>query len=129
MPRVKSGVTRSRRHSKVLKQTKGFRGTNNRLYKRAKEALLHAGKYAYIGRKLRKRDMRKLWILRINAALKEIDETFQYSRFMNALKKAGISLNRKMLSETAIADFKTFKDVVVASALKGTGAKKQIEQK
>ncbi|MCB9813667.1 MAG: 50S ribosomal protein L20 [Pseudomonadales bacterium] len=123
MPRVKSGTTRSKRHKKVLNLTKGFRGTNNRLYKRAKEALLHAGKYAYIGRKLRKRDMRKLWILRINAAIKEIDETMQYSRFINALKNANISINRKMLSEIAIADFRTFKDIVSASSLKGTEKK------
>lgn len=115
MPRVKTGVTRRRRHKKVLKLTKGFRGTNSRLFKRANEALLHAGKYAYVGRKLRKRDMRKLWILRINAAIKEVDETLKYSRFMNALKKADISLNRKMLSEIAIADFKTFKNIVAAS--------------
>ena len=73
--------------------TRGFRGANNRLYKRAKEALLHAGKYAYIGRKLRKRDMRSLWIVRINAALKSVDETIQYSRFMNAMKKANIGIN------------------------------------
>lgn len=115
MPRVKTGVTRRRRHKKVLKQTKGFRGTNSRLFKRAKEALLHAGHYAYVGRKLRKRDMRKLWILRINAAVKEVDETMKYSRFMNGLKKANISLNRKMLAEIAVSDFKTFKDIVAAS--------------
>jgi len=122
MSRVKSGTTRANRHRKVLKLTKGFRGTNNRLYKRAKEALLHAGKYAYIGRKLRKRDMRKLWILRINAALKEVEETFQYSRFLNALKKTSISLNRKMLSEIAIADFRTFKSIVTASNLESTSS-------
>ncbi|NCN51350.1 MAG: 50S ribosomal protein L20 [Candidatus Pacebacteria bacterium] len=112
MPRVKTGVTRHRRHKKVLKLTKGFRGTNNRLYKRASEALLHAGQYAYIGRKLRKRDMRKLWILRVSAAVKEADETLNYSRFMNLLKKADIQLNRKMLSELAIADFSAFKSLV-----------------
>jgi large subunit ribosomal protein L20 len=115
MPRVKTGTTRARRHKKVLKLTKGFRGTNNRLYKRAKEALLHAGHYAYVGRKLRKRDMRKLWILRINAAVREVDETMKYSRFINALKNANISLNRKMLSEIAISDFRTFKDIVAVS--------------
>lgn len=120
MPRVKSGITRSKRHKKVLKLTKGFRGANSKLYKRAKEALLHAGQYAYIGRKLRKRDMRKLWILRINAAIKEIDEKMQYSRFINALKKTNISINRKMLAEIAVADFKTFKDIVAKSTLKGT---------
>jgi len=116
MSRVKTGVTRRRRHKKVLKLTKGFRGTNNRLYKRAKEALLHAGHYAYVGRKLRKRDMRKLWILRINAALHEMGEGLKYSRFINNLKKANISLNRKMLSEVAINDFETFKQVIAKSS-------------
>ncbi len=112
MPRTKTGFTRHRRHQKVLKLTKGFRGANNRLYKRAHEALLHAGQYAYIGRKLRKRDMRALWITRISAGLHTVDESLQYSRFMNALKKANIALNRKMLSEMATADFNTFKQVV-----------------
>lgn len=112
MPRVKTGIIRRKRHKKVLDATKGFRGANNRLYKRAKEALLHAGQYAYVGRKLRKRDMRKLWILRINAALKEVGENLQYSRFINALKKMNIQLDRKILSEMAISDFKTFKEVV-----------------
>ncbi len=112
MPRVKTGVVRRRRHKKVLAQTKGFRGTNNRLYKRAKEALLHAGQYAYIGRKLRKRDQRKLWIIRINAALQQVDATLKYSWFINAMKKANVQLNRKMLSELAIRDRNTFGEVV-----------------
>ena len=115
MPRVKTGVTRRKRHKKVLSANKGFRGANSRLYKRAKEALLHAGQYAYIGRKLRKRDMRKLWIMRINAALTEIGEGLKYSRFINALKKANISIDRKMLAEVAVSDFKTFKDIVTAA--------------
>ena len=106
MPRAKTGVTRRRRHNKILKLAKGFRGANSRLYKRAKEAVLHSGQYAYIGRKLRKRDMRKLWI-------KEASEgTLNYSRFMNLIKKGNIELNRKMLSEIAIADFTTFKSIV-----------------
>lgn len=112
MPRTKTGFTRRRRHKKVLKMTKGFRGANSRLYKRAKEALLHSGQYAYVGRRLRKRDMRSLWITRISAALSQIDENLQYSRFMNALKKADVTLNRKMLSEIAIADFNTFRSIV-----------------
>lgn len=112
MPRVKTGITRRKRHKKVLAQTKGFRGTNNRLYKRAKEALLHAGKYAYIGRKLRKRDMRKLWIMRINAALTETETNIKYSRFINMLKKADVRIDRKMLSELAITDFPAFVQVV-----------------
>lgn len=112
MPRVKTGVTRRRRHKKVLSQTKGFRGTNNRLYKRAHEALLHAGQYAYIGRKLRKRDMRKLWIMRINAGLQQLDETMKYSVFINKLKQANIQIDRKMLAELAATDFAAFTEVV-----------------
>lgn len=112
MPRVKTGTTRKNRHKKVLKLTKGFRGTNNRLFKRAQEALLHAGKYAYIGRKLRKRDFRKLWITRISAAVKEAEPSYNYSSFLKDLKTAKIELNRKMLSELAINDFNAFKEVV-----------------
>lgn len=115
MARAKTGTTRRKRHKKILKANKGFRGTNSRLYKRAKEAWLHAGKYAYIGRKLRKRDMRKLWIMRINAALKEMGDNLKYSRFINALKKADIQINRKMLAELAVTDFKTFKEIVKAA--------------
>ena len=112
MPRTKTGTTRRKRHKKTLKLTKGFHGTNRRLYKRAKEASLHAGQYAFTGRKLRKRDLRKLWIMRINAALKQVESSLNYSRFINALKKADISLNRKMLSEIAIKDDKAFKAIV-----------------
>lgn len=112
MPRAKTGVVRRRAHKKILKQNKGFRGTNSRLYKRAKEANLHAGQYAYVGRKLRKRDMRKLWIMRINAALNTIGSTLNYSKFINGLKKANIALNRKMLSQLAIKDGKAFQAVV-----------------
>lgn len=115
MPRVKTGITRRKRHKKILSSNKGFRGANSRLYKRAKEAFLHAGKYAYIGRKLRKRDMRKLWIMRINAALTEMGEGLKYSRFINGMKKANIEINRKMLAEIAVSDFKTFKDIVKAA--------------
>lgn len=112
MPRTKTGFTRSRRHKKVLKATKGFRGANNRLYKRAKEAFLHAGHYAYVGRRLRKRDFRQLWITRITAGLRQVDENIQYSRFINSMNKANITLNRKMLSEIAATDFNTFKSIV-----------------
>jgi len=112
MPRAKTGVVRRRKHKKVLKLTKGYRGTNSRLFKRAHEAMLHAGEYAYIGRKLRKRDMRKLWIMRINGALKTIDEKLKYSRFINQLSKANVMLNRKMLSELAVSDANAFKKIV-----------------
>jgi len=112
MPRTKTGIVRRKRHKKVISLTKGFRGTNRRLFRRAQEAVLHAGQYAYIGRKLRKRDMRKLWIMRINAALRQIDEKFKYSIFINQLKKANIQLDRKILSELAVNDKETFKAVV-----------------
>ncbi len=112
MSRTKTSVVRHQHHKKVLNLTKGFRGTNNRLYKRAKEALLHAGQYAYIGRKLRKRDMRRLWIVRITAAVKQVNEGLNYSRFIKGLKAAKIELNRKMLSEIAVKDFDTFKEIV-----------------
>lgn len=107
MTRVKTGTDRKKRHKKVLKRTKGYWMTKGRLYKVSKEADLHAGQYAYIGRKLRKRDFRKLWIQRINAALSEYQ--IKYSCFMAALKKAKIELNRKMMAEIAISDPKAFK--------------------
>lgn len=112
MPRTKTGVTRHLRHKKVLKHNKGFRGANHKLYKRAHEAYMHSGMYAYIGRKLRKRDMRALWIIRLNAAIEQVDETISYSRFIKMLKDANVALNRKMLSELAIADFTAFSKIV-----------------
>jgi large subunit ribosomal protein L20 len=110
--RVKTGTTRRRRHKKVLKRTQGMRMTKGRLYKVSKEADLHASQYAFIGRKLRKRDMRRLWIQRINAALSTYAEDIKYSQFINQLKKANISLNRKILSDLAINDPETFKAIV-----------------
>lgn len=112
MSRTKTSIVRRRRHKKVLDLTKGFRGTNNRLYKRAKEALLHAGQYAYIGRKLRKRDMRRLWITRITAGIKQVAESLNYSRFIKGLKNANIALDRKMLADLAVNDAATFKEIV-----------------
>ena len=112
MPRSRTGVTRRQHHKKVLSRTKGFRGANNRLYKRAHEADLHAGQYAYVGRKLRKRDMRSLWILRISAALRQLGDGLNYSRFINMMKKANIGLDRKILSDIAATDFNTFKAIV-----------------
>lgn len=117
MPRTKSGVTRRHRHKKILEHNKGFSGTNRRLYKRAHEAYIHSGMYAYIGRKLRKRDFRRLWITRITAGLKQIDQNLQYSRFIKALKDTNISLDRKMLSNLAATDFESFKSVVKAAGL------------
>jgi large subunit ribosomal protein L20 len=112
MPRVKTGVVRRRRHKKLLARTKSFRGANTRLYKRAKEADLHAGQYAYVGRKLRKRDMRSLWIVRISAALRSIGDGLNYSRFIQMMKKANIGLDRKILADIAATDFTSFKSIV-----------------
>ena len=110
MARVKTGTTRRKRHKKVLKRTKGFRMTKGRLYKVSKEADLHAGQYAYAGRKLRKRDMRRLWINRINAAL--TPHNLSYSKFISGLKKAKIELNRKILADLALSDPDVFKAIV-----------------
>ena len=110
MVRVKTGPTRRRRHKKIIKMAKGYRMTRHRLIKRAKEAVLRSGQHAYIGRKLRKRDMRKLWIQRINAILTE--QEISYSQFINALKKAKIELDRKILADLAVSDQKTFKLIV-----------------
>lgn len=118
MPRTKTGFTRRRRHKKIIKQTKGYRGTYNRLYKRAKEAFLHAGQYAYAGRKLRKRNFRRLWIMRINAALRQLDPGYKYSRFIHALKESEIELDRKILAELAVNHPQDFKTVVDKSGLK-----------
>jgi large subunit ribosomal protein L20 len=108
--RVKTGNVRRKRHKKVLKQTKGYRMTKSRLFKVAHQALLRAGQYAYIGRKLRKRDFRKLWIQRINAAARQ--EGLTYSKLIFLLNKKSINLNRKMLSEIAVNDPETFKTII-----------------
>jgi len=112
MPRVKTGITRRKRHQKILKLTKGYRMTRSRLFRVAKEATLHAGEYAYRGRKERKRQMRRLWISRINAALKNQEGTPKYSRFIHALIEKKIILNRKALSQLAIDTPQAFSDVV-----------------
>ena len=108
--RVKTGYIRRRRHKKILKLTKGFRMTKSRLYKVAKEASLHAGQYAFHGRKRRKRDMRRLWIQRINAALTDSGQT--YSQFIKNLKVKKIDLNRKILAELAVNQSQVFKSIV-----------------
>lgn len=108
--RVKTGHTRRRRHKKILKLAKGYRMTKRRLYKVAKEAVLHAGQYAYHGRKLRKRDFRRLWIQRINAALN--NSGLNYSRFIKALKTHKIELNRKILADLAVKDPKAFQRII-----------------
>jgi len=106
--RVKSN--RRQRHNKVLSRTKGFRMTKNRLYKVAHEADVHAGMYAYIGRKNRKRDFRGLWITRISAAL--MSHSLSYSKFIASLKKSNIQLDRKILADLAATDPEAFSTVV-----------------
>lgn len=101
---------RRQRHKKILKAAKGFRDARRKRYKVAKEAVLHAGQYAYVGRKNRKRDFRKLWITRLGAAARE--EGISYSRLIAGLKKANIGLDRKILSDIAIEDPKTFTAIV-----------------
>ncbi len=108
--RVKTGTVRRKKHKKILNQAKGYRMTRSRLFKVAHQAVLRAGKYAYIGRKLRKRDFRKLWIQRINAAVRQHD--LNYSNFMHLLKENNIKLNRKMLAELAVRDKDAFKALV-----------------
>ncbi|HUW21765.1 MAG TPA: 50S ribosomal protein L20 [Candidatus Bathyarchaeia archaeon] len=108
--RIKSGITKRKRHHKVLNRTKGFRMTKGRLYKVSKEADLHAGQYAFVGRKRRKRNIRRLWITRINAALKNYD--LNYSQLIACLKKSNIELNRKILAELAMTDSKTFNSII-----------------
>ena len=110
MARVKSGPYGYRRHKKVLKYTKGQRGSKHLLFRRANEAMLKSMWYAFRDRRVRKRDMRKLWIARINAAARMNGIT--YSRLVDALKKANISLNRKMLADMAVRDPQAFAAVV-----------------
>ncbi|MCI8346970.1 MAG: 50S ribosomal protein L20 [Bacilli bacterium] len=110
MARVKNGAVTKARHKKVLKQAKGYFGSKHRLYKTAKEQLMHSGQYAYRDRKQRKREFRKLWITRINAACRKND--ISYSRFIEGLTKAGVEINRKMLSEIAIQNPNAFTELV-----------------
>ena len=102
MARVKGAMATRKRRNKTLKLAKGYWGAKSKHFKMAKEAVMKSGNYAYIGRRLKKRDFRQLWITRISAACKM--NGMNYSTFMNGLKKAGITLNRKMLSEIAIND-------------------------
>jgi len=108
--RVKRGVTAKRRHKKVLKQAKGYYGAKSKLYRVANEAVMKSLSYAYAGRKQRKRQFRKMWIARINAAARA--NGMNYSTFINGLKKANIDINRKMLSEMAINDPEGFAKLV-----------------
>lgn len=110
MPRVKGGSRGHRKHVKVLSMAKGYRMTRSRLYKRAAEAVVRAGEHAFAGRRQRRRDLRRLWITRINAALNPYG--IKYSRFINALNKSNINLDRKTLAEMAVNDSEGFKKVV-----------------
>jgi len=110
MTRVKGGTINRARHKKVLKQTEGYFGSKHRLYRTANEQLMHSLKYAYRDRRQKKRDFRKLWITRINAACRENE--ISYSKFINGLTKAGVTVNRKMLSEIAIDNPASFTELV-----------------
>lgn len=110
MARVKRGVVSRRKHNKLLDKTKGFRGTKSKLIRVAHEAALHADAYAYHGRKLRKRDMRALWIIRIGEAAKK--EGLSYSKLINRFKKAKIELDRKILADLVVNDPQTFQKIV-----------------
>ena len=110
MARIKGAMMTRKRRNKVLKLAKGYYGSKHSLFKTAKQAVMKSGNYAYIGRKQKKRDFRRLWITRISAACKA--NGMNYSTFMNGLKKADINLNRKMLSEIAIADKEAFAALV-----------------
>ena len=111
MPRVKTGTVRKQLHKKTFKLAKGFRMTRNRLYKVASEAVLHAGQYAYNGRKERKQQMRTTWIERINAALRALTSVSSYSKFIKARSTKKLVLNRKSLSALATNLPQAFKDV------------------
>ncbi len=110
MPRVKRGVTKRRRHKKYLKMAKGYWGAKKNHYRIARETVEKGLTYAYRDRKVKKRNFRRLWIQRINAAVREYG--LSYSRFINGLKKAGIDLNRKVLADLAVWDKETFKELV-----------------
>jgi large subunit ribosomal protein L20 len=113
MPRVKTGTVRRARHKKILKMAKGFYSGRRKHFRKAKEQVEHALVYAYRDRRAKKRDFRRLWIVRINAACRLND--INYSRFMNGLKKAGIELDRKVLADMAMHDPESFTTVVKAA--------------
>lgn len=114
MARVKGALATRKRRKKTLKLAKGYFGAKSKLFKTAKEAVMKSGNYAYIGRRQKKRDFRRLWITRISAACKL--NGINYSRFMNGLNKAGITINRKMLADLAVNDAAGFTALVKAAA-------------
>ena len=113
MARVKGALATRKRRNKVLKLAKGYFVAKSKLFKTAKEAVMKSGNYAYVGRRLKKRDFRRLWITRISAACKMND--MNYSSFINGLNKAGIEINRKMLADLAVNDMKGFETLVKAA--------------
>ncbi len=113
MPRVKRGVTSHQRHKKILSLTKGHQGTKHKLIKRATESMLKSLSYSYAHRRERKSDMRRLWILRINAACRA--QGTSYSVFMNDLKKSGIEINRKMLADMAVKEPEAFTNLLTVA--------------
>ena len=127
MARVKGGTIHRARRKKVMKLSKGYFGSKHRLYRTAKEQVMHSLKYSYRDRRQKKRDFRKLWITRINAACRMND--ISYSKFINGLNKAGIEINRKMLSELAIDDAQAFTSLVVIAkdALEGKAVKTEVK--
>jgi len=110
MARIKMAVNARKRKRKIMKLAKGYFGSRSKQYRSANAAVMHSLRYAYTGRKLRKRDFRKLWIARINAATRQYD--LSYSRFINGLKIAGVEVNRKMLAEIAVNDAAAFEQMV-----------------
>lgn len=116
MARVKGAMHTKKRRNRVLKLAKGYRGAKSKQFRTAKQAVMKSGVYAYIGRRLKKRDFRKLWIARINAAARM--NGMSYSTFMHGLKLAGIDVNRKMLAELAVNDAEGFAKLVEASKQK-----------
>ncbi len=112
MSRVKTGKITRKKHKKVLKLAKGYYGAKSIRFRMAKQAVMKSGQYAYVGRKLKKRDFRRLWIARINAAARA--NGINYSTLINGMKKANININRKMLAEMAVNDPKAFSEVVAA---------------
>ncbi|MCR4427685.1 MAG: 50S ribosomal protein L20 [Firmicutes bacterium] len=118
MARVKSGPITKRRHRRTLKLVKGFTGAKSKIWRRANEAVIHSLSYSYMHRRTRKRDFRKLWIARINAAARL--NGMSYSRLISGLKKAGVEINRKVLADLAVADASAFGELVaVARAQEG----------
>lgn len=110
MPRAKTGVVRRHKHKKIIDANKGYYGTRSKLYRRAHEAFMRAGEHAFAGRKLRKRDMKKLWIMRLNAAVGAMG--MGYSTFIHKLRQSHVELDRKVLAELAVSYPETFKKVV-----------------